>query len=38
MFLLNNVPVGITVADPMIDMRPAACPVSFPERQQGAAH
>ncbi len=33
MFLPNNVPAGIAVADPMIDVRSAAYPVSFSERQ-----
>ncbi len=33
MFLPNNVPDGIAVADPMIDVRSAAYPVSFSERQ-----
>ncbi|MGO4843622.1 catalase, partial [Rhizobiaceae sp. 2RAB30] len=33
LFLPNNVPDGIEVADPMIDVRSAAYPISFGERQ-----
>ena len=33
LFLPNNVPDGIEPADPMIDVRSAAYPISFSERQ-----
>ena len=33
LFLPNNVPDGIEPADPMIDVRSAAYPISFGERQ-----
>ena len=33
MFLPGNVPSGITPADPMIEIRSAAYPVSFSQRQ-----
>ena len=33
LFLPNNVPDGIDPADPMIDVRSAAYPISFSERQ-----
>jgi catalase len=33
LFLPNNVPAGIEPADPMIDVRSAAYPISFGERQ-----
>ena len=33
LFLPNNVPDGIAPADPMIDVRSAAYPISFSERQ-----
>jgi catalase len=33
LFLPNNVPDGIEAADPMIDVRSAAYPISFGERQ-----
>jgi catalase len=33
LFLPNNVPVGIEPADPMIEVRSAAYPISFGERQ-----
>ena len=33
LFLPNNVPDGIEVVDPMIDVRGAAYPISFSERQ-----
>jgi catalase len=33
LFLPNNVPAGIEPADPMIEVRSAAYPISFGERQ-----
>jgi catalase len=33
LFLPNNVPAGIEPVDPMIDVRSAAYPISFGERQ-----
>jgi catalase len=33
LFLPNNVPAGIEPVDPMIDVRSAAYPFSFAERQ-----
>ena len=33
LFLPNNVPKGIEVLDPMIEVRGAAYPISFSERQ-----
>jgi catalase len=33
LFLPNNVPAGIEPADPMIDVRSAAYPIFFGERQ-----
>jgi catalase len=32
-FLPNNVPAGVEPVDPMIDVRSAAYPISFGERQ-----
>jgi catalase len=33
LFLPNNAPAGIEPVDPMIDVRSAAYPISFGERQ-----